>query len=785
MSGVGTPVGALVADDLLCVQREMTLDALGKVMLDRDATSVPVVDEAERAVGIVAFSDIVRGMQVCDEYSELARRLEDDSAPGTKLRQHSLVVADVMRLPPPEVLESSGVGEAIATLHRHRAQRLLVVAADRRVVGVVTAAELLRFVVAQPPSVPLIAPSLGDGLTPKSEVVACHLSDAGVILGVTDGLLSLLGRSRSLLVGASFAELVDVRDRGRTISGTHFALRMTRSDGVPIDVEWVASAGSNATRLIIGHDVTAALRTRARLEAELAVALAVERAHTPAEAARRALALLARSEGWKWAALFWVDAAEQRLALRATWPFEGESATPEPGLATRARKRGAPLWMLDRPKHGMASRGECAVPLHHRGDVVGVIEIGGQTGPIDTELQLLFDGVARTLAMAGPRVERPSSTLDPRAVEAERLATLGSLAGGVAHQINNALTWVRLSLGRVLSFELSRAPHTPTRAHRIELLGDVREGFLRVETVARQLAAFSRIDDDEIQAVDLGEVIEGATRVMANDVRHRARLVSNLGALPAVRGSHAALRQVVLNVLQNAAHAIEEGAAAENEIRVNARVEGKDVVLEVADTGVGIPEERLPQIFEPFYTTKSEGSGIGLGLSLARGVIERFGGRIGATSSPGRGTTIRIQLPVADGPLPTTPTTDDAPPSTPRRVLVIDDDRPVADAVALELEGHQVTVVGSGREALSRIRDGEIYDVILCDLMMPEMTGMELFETIAREAPAVAERFVFMTGGAFTPKAQRFLREVKNARIQKPFHATALQALVRGLVAPP
>ena len=347
----------------------------------------------------------------------------------------------------------------------------------------------------------------------------------------------------------------------------------------------------------------------------------------------------------------------------------------------------------------------------------------------------------------------------------------------MAHQINNALTLVTLTLGRVLTFELSRAPHTPTRSHRIDLLTDVREGFLRVEAVAKQLSAFSRIDDDKTDAIDLAEVIDGATRIVGNDLRHRARLVCDFGTRVPVRGNAAALRQVMLNVLLNAAQAIEEGAAADNEIRVTTKLEGAEVVIEVSDTGVGIEEECLTQIFEPFYTTKAPGRGIGLGLSVARDVVLRLKGSIGARSTPGRGTTIRIRLPAAEV-APIEASSDVVASAKGRRVLVVDDDRRVAEAVGLVLEEHHVTVVFSGREALEHLRADEAYDVILCDLMMPEMTGMELYEIVAREAQEMAKRFIFMTGGAFTSRAQRFLSEVKNPRILKPFDPAELRALV-------
>jgi signal transduction histidine kinase/predicted transcriptional regulator len=764
--------------DLVTVARDVALDALQKLLLERNLGGAPVVDASGRAVGFVAAADVIRVLR--EAPPDVDGEGDGDGSARPEVKRPSLV-GDVMRAPPPSVRESASVSEAIAAIARHRVHRVLAVASDERVVGVLAAADVLRWIANAPtPAAP--ADAFANALTTSSEVVALGVDANGRIVDVSAGACTLLGRPRAELQGTSFAELLDARDRGRGLSGNHFALRMLRSDGATLTVEWTAATTSGAGRLLVGHDVTAALRTRSRLEAELAIATVVERATGEKEAANRALALLARSEGWKWAALWWVDPSDHRLLLRATWPFDGEPAMTEPGLAMRAWKRGAPLWVVERGKPGGA-RGECAVPLRHRDAIVGVVEIGGQLGPIDGELQLLFEGVARALAGAaqGASAPRPASPPfdEPRISEAERLATLGSLAGGVAHEINNALTWVRLSLGRLLTFELSRAPHTPTRSHRIELLRDVREGVHRVEAVARALGSFSQIDDEAVGPVDVVAILEHGTQVIANEVRHRARLTTAIGALPMVRGSTMALRQVVLNVLQNATQAIAEGAASENELRIRAWEESGNVVIEVSDTGVGIPEERLPRIFEPFFTTR-ERSGIGLGLSVARDVVERLGGTITAESTPRHGTQIRITLPAMPRPAPSAaPAGDEAPWRC--RILVVDDDRPVAEAVALDLDGHEVVMVGSGRDALARLREDDAFDVVLCDLMMPEMTGMDLFETVTRENPALAERFVFMTGGAFTRRAQRFLAEVKNARVQKPFHPTALESLVRGL----
>ncbi len=250
-------------------------------------------------------------------------------------------------------------------------------------------------------------------------------------------------------------------------------------------------------------------------------------------------------------------------------------------------------------------------------------------------------------------------------------------------------------------------------------------------------------------------------------------------------GALARLGQVVLNLLINAAQAIPEGHLAEHEIRLVTRTDASGrAVLEVRDTGVGIPADIADRIFDPFFTTKPTGVGTGLGLSICRSIVLALGGEIRAESRPGAGTTLRVSLPAAPaaaGEVEPSP----PPASTCRRgrVLVVDDEPAVAAAIKRVLASqHEVTVRGSGEEALEAIARGERFDAIVCDLMMPRMTGMDLHASLARLAPEQASRIVVLTGGAFTDRAREFLEHVPLPRCEKPFDVQGLRDLVRKVV---
>jgi PAS domain S-box-containing protein len=368
---------------------------------------------------------------------------------------------------------------------------------------------------------------------------------------------------------------------------------------------------------------------------------------------------------------------------------------------------------------------------------------------------------------------------------ADRLASVGVLAGGVAHEINNPLAYVMGNLDFIAE-EIRRLGQElpPGRTRELEeALNDTREGAQRVRRIVGDLRTFSRGDEAQRGPVNLRRILELSCNMVWNEIRHRARLVKDFGAVPPVDADESRLGQVFVNLLLNAAQAIPEGQAEENEIRIVTRTDAQGwVVVEVRDTGSGIPPENLGRIFDPFFTTKPVGMGTGLGLSICHGIVTSFGGKISVESQLGQGSLFRVVLPPArseerprESPAPLA-----APASRRARILLVDDEPAVcASLQRLLASEHDVVGVTRARDAIARLESGEEFDVILCDLMMPEMTGMELYAEIRRILPALLDRIVFLTGGAFTPRAQAFLEEVPNPRLEKPVDMRTLRAMIR------
>jgi CheY-like chemotaxis protein len=248
-----------------------------------------------------------------------------------------------------------------------------------------------------------------------------------------------------------------------------------------------------------------------------------------------------------------------------------------------------------------------------------------------------------------------------------------------------------------------------------------------------------------------------------------------------VNGAPHRLGQVVLNLLMNAAQALPEGRADAHEIAVRAGARDGRAWIEVADDGPGVPPELRQRIFDPFFTTKPPGVGTGLGLSICHGIVTAAGGTLALEPSE-RGALFRIELPVADH---AAPAGDPAPARAPKaRVLVVDDEPQVAAALERLLSPpHDVVYAGDARAALAALERDAAYDVVLCDVTMPEMSGPDLHRELARRLPRLAARLAFMTGDAFSPRALALLDGCANERLDKPFDVAALRALVSRIAA--
>lgn len=369
----------------------------------------------------------------------------------------------------------------------------------------------------------------------------------------------------------------------------------------------------------------------------------------------------------------------------------------------------------------------------------------------------------------------------------DRMASVGTLAAGVAHEINNPLAAVLANLDFVLdaTAEMTQAQATSPTWFGAEVrlpLDEAREAAQRVRLIVRDLKIFSRTPAEDLGGtVDVEAIMESSVRMAWNEVRHRALLVKNYGVLPKVAANEARLGQVFLNLLVNAAQSIREGDAEHNEIRIDVRHDGARAIIEISDTGAGIPPEIVGRIFDAFFTTKAVGVGTGLGLAICQRIVTDMGGELTVRSELGKGTTFSVTLPLAreEHTVAVAAVAPVVPAVTARvgRILVVDDEILVATSVKRILKAHDVHMLSSAKEALARCVAGEAYDLILCDLMMPDMTGMELHAELTRVRPDLAARMVFMTGGAFTPQAREFL--TARDHIDKPFDAATVRALVQ------
>ena len=373
---------------------------------------------------------------------------------------------------------------------------------------------------------------------------------------------------------------------------------------------------------------------------------------------------------------------------------------------------------------------------------------------------------------------------------ADRMASVGLMAASVAHEINNPLAVVTCNLALIadrLSAALQQQldPGQPRLLEDSEAvmaaLADAREAAQRVRLVVQDLSMFSRSDQEQRRVIHPLKVLESSVRLVSNEIRHRARLEKQYGSIPAVLANESQLGQVIINLLVNAAQSMPDGQIDRHVLRVVSST-GADgsAIIEIIDNGVGIRAEILPRIFDPFFTTKPVGAGTGLGLSICHRIVAAHGGRLEVESEVGKGSTFRVVLPAASlEPIEAISTVSSEPPLRRGRILIVDDEIQLVQAVRrlLALE-HDVTACTSAREALERITGGELFDLVLCDLMMPDMSGMDLHAALERLGGGLAERMIFATGGAFSSAAREFIAQLPNPLLEKPFEAAQLRSLI-------
>ena len=414
----------------------------------------------------------------------------------------------------------------------------------------------------------------------------------------------------------------------------------------------------------------------------------------------------------------------------------------------------------------------------------------------------VLDGIASGLNMLAEEVgvqRKVEIEYRAKLLQSERLAAVGTLAAGVAHEINNPAAFllgnfiVLDELVQALRNNVREASLEPTHETRmLAQLDEVTEisrvgqaGVERISSIVRGLRNFARVDDGAVSELRLDEIAEQACTLASREILHRARLVKNLGAVPSLLGERTKLTQVVTNLLVNAAQAIPEGAARENEVELSTFERGGEIVVRVRDTGRGIPDELRDKIFVPFFTTKPYGHGTGLGLAISADIARQHRGELRFEPAPDRGTIFELVLPRETGLTsrersPSLPPPAPAPAPARLRVLFIDDEEQLLRTYRRLLgKTHDVTTAVGGRAAIDLLAGDRRWDAIVCDLLMPEVDGAAVWAWAETHAPELVPKFLFCSGGAFTARASAFAEAHRDILLEKPITKKQLDRAIR------
>jgi two-component system, NtrC family, sensor kinase len=371
-------------------------------------------------------------------------------------------------------------------------------------------------------------------------------------------------------------------------------------------------------------------------------------------------------------------------------------------------------------------------------------------------------------------------------IRSSRLAAIGQVAAGVAHEVNNPAASALMNL-EVLAQDLAalstQASSVPTEvlpgavrhatAQAEAAVRDASEAVRRIASVIKGLRGFAQISEEEVQRVDLNEAIDAALRLVSHQLRQHATVRCELGSTRTVIADRGKLIQVFINLLLNAAQAIEAGGGGT--IKVQTRDSGDGVLARVEDDGPGVPPAIASHIFEPFFTTKEAEHGTGLGLSLCADILHRHRGRLELCVPTGRGACFELFLPLCTG-LEVPVRKEPREPMLRGRILVVDDDASLVRAYRRWLgRTHDVIVAYDGQEALQVLEQDQAFDVILCDLMMPRFDGVALHEAVRASRPHLLARMVFCSGGTTSRRYQDFLQQHTITFFDKPLQREAFE----------
>ncbi len=403
---------------------------------------------------------------------------------------------------------------------------------------------------------------------------------------------------------------------------------------------------------------------------------------------------------------------------------------------------------------------------------------------------LLERAIRHAVERAGLRAElarqhHRARSLAQRVAKADRLAAIGRIAAGIAHEINNPATYVSSNL-EFLANALEALEGLPNAPALRQATKECIEGFGRITAITRDLHSFTRTDDSEIVSTDLNDVVEVACRMLRSRLRSGVEVVCTLDPrVPKIPTHAGRLTQVAVNLITNALDAMEVEPSRPSRLHVQTCHDADSVHLIVDDNGCGIDHDDRGRIFEAFFTTKGK-RGTGLGLSLCREIVEAHHGALTIDTTPSQGTRVRVQIPRRTGLTPTSefPAIDDSQVAkpTPIRTLLVDDEPLIRRSLGLVLAGlGEVEVAADGRQALELIQSRGPFHVVFCDLSMPETDGQWLYRELREHAPQYLSRLVFLTGGIFEQRLNHFVAHHDLRVLAKPVRRRDLVTAIEGV----
>jgi len=375
------------------------------------------------------------------------------------------------------------------------------------------------------------------------------------------------------------------------------------------------------------------------------------------------------------------------------------------------------------------------------------------------------------------------TVLSERMAQTQKMEAVGRLVSGVAHELNNPLAAILAFSDQLLA--------EPRPAAEREALEVIRDQSRRARTIVRDLLAFVGRREERREPVQVAAMVERVVKGVAPELqRHGATLEVQVAPdLPIIAGDRAGLEQVLTNLLSNGAYAAGRGGRVMLQARTTLT---GDLLLSIADTGAGVMPEIRPRLFEPFFTTKPAGQGTGLGLSVSLGIVEQHRGKIEVENVPGGGARFTVVIPIGKVPplaVPAVPSAGFGKGASvrPSTVLLIDDEESVRMALRrwFERQGWSVDEAVDGAQALALLLSApseETYGLVLCDLRMPGMSGIELHARLTDQRPGVLDRFIFATGDTASPETAAFLARVDRPVLEKPFELSQLAAIVEATV---